>query len=149
MMLRQILLPGVAVFATGLAFAQEVTPATPAAPVASAPQAATPAPPPSDAKTVNKEVVTQSPATSADSARPVSNPLEGELDAEKIMAAQKAGYTVKNENGQTLLCRRDLKTGSRLRYQTSCLTAREWEQLQNENALILKSMERRPRMSNQ
>lgn len=151
MVLRRMLLVGVAVCASGVAFAQEVTPATPATPAApaSAPQAATPAPPPADAKTINTEVVAQ-PATPAQaSASAASNPLEGQLDADKIMAAQKAGYQIKNENGQTLLCRRDLRTGSRVRYNTSCLTAREWEQLQNDNAQILKSIERRPRMSNQ
>ena len=60
------------------------------------------------------------------------------------MAAQKAGYTIKNENGQQLLCRKELQTGSRLRHKTSCLTARQWEQLQNDTNLQLKSMERRP-----
>lgn len=146
-MFRRVWLMGVAVCATGPAFAQEVSPAVPAPPPAgTTPQAATPAPPPSDAKTVNTQVVTQpAPAASATAA---PSPLEGELDAEKIMAAQKAGYQIKNENGQTLLCRRDLQTGSRLRHKTSCLTAREWEQLQNDNQLILKALERRPRMTN-
>lgn len=65
------------------------------------------------------------------------------------MAAQKAGYRIKNENGQTLLCRRDKQTGSHARYRTSCLTAREWEQLSSDNAQILKALERRPRMTSQ
>jgi predicted transglutaminase-like cysteine proteinase len=85
----------------------------------------------------------------AASATSPASPLEGELDADKIMAAQKAGYQIKNENGQTLLCRKDLQTGSRLRHKTSCLTAREWEQLQNDNAQVLKAIERRPRMTSQ
>lgn len=60
------------------------------------------------------------------------------------MAAQRAGYQIKNENGQTLLCRRELQTGSRVRYHTSCLTGRQWAQLQEDTKLQLKSMERKP-----
>lgn len=152
-MFARIWLMGIAVCATSPAFAQEVAPAAPSpapAAAATAPQAATPAPPPADAKTVDKAVVAQpaAPAPAA-SATASASPLEGELDADKIMAAQKAGYQIKNENGQTLLCRKDLQTGSRLRHKTSCLTAREWEQLQKDNELALKSMERRPRMTRQ
>lgn len=143
MKLGQIWLMAVAVCATGQVFAQEPAPAEPRP---AAPQAATPAPPPADAKTVAAQptTATPAPAPAAD-----KSPIEGELDADKIMAAQKAGYTIKNENGQTLLCRRDLQTGSRLRHKTSCLTAREWEQLQADNDMQLKAMERRPRMTNQ
>lgn len=86
----------------------------------------------------------------SESTTAAANPLtEGELDADKIMAAQRAGYKIKNENGKTLLCRRDLQTGSHTRYRTSCLTAREWEQLKNDNEQVLKAIERRPRMVNQ
>jgi len=136
-MLRQVWLLVVAVGATGQVFAQQVTPAQPAAP-----QAATPAAPPAGAKPVSETPVASAPDAKA-------NPLEGELDADKIMAMQKAGYQIKNENGQILLCRRDQQTGSRLRHKTSCMTAREWEQLRADNELQLKAIERRPRMSNQ
>jgi predicted transglutaminase-like cysteine proteinase len=131
MMLGRLWLMGVAVCATGHAFAQEVTPATPATPAATAPQPATPA------------------QTSSPAAAPSKPLAEGEFDADKIMAAQKAGYKIKNENGKTLLCRRDLQTGSHTRYRTSCLTAQEWEQLKNDNEQILKAIERRPRMTRQ
>lgn len=137
MMLRQVWLLVVAVAATGQVFAQQVAPAQPAAP-----QAATPAPPPADAKPVSETPVASAPDAKA-------NPVEGELDADKIMAMQKAGYQIKNENGQILLCRRDPQTGSRLRHKTSCMTAREWQQLQADNELQLKALERRPRMTNQ
>ena len=60
------------------------------------------------------------------------------------MAAQRAGYKLRNENGQTLLCRRELQTGSRVRYTTSCLTPRQWAQLEEDTKLQLKSMERKP-----
>ena len=137
MMLRQVWLLVVAMGATGQVFAQQVAPAQPAAP-----QAATPAPPPADAKPVSETPVASAPDAKA-------NPLEDEIDADKIMAMQKAGYQIKNENGQILLCRRDPQTGSRLRHKTSCMTAREWEQLRADNELQLKALERRPRMSKQ
>ena len=135
MVIRQFCLMAVALCATVQVSAQEAAPAEPAAP-----RAATPAPPPSDSKATNATAAAETPTTAA---TPLS---EGELDAEKIMAIQKAGYTIKNENGQTLLCRRDLQTGSRLRHKTSCMTARQWEQLQAENKLQLEALERRPRM---
>ena len=137
MMFRQLWLMVVAVGAAGQVFAQQIAPAEP-----TTPQAATPAPPPSDARPVSSDT----PAASA-AANQASPLKEGEIDADKIMAMQKAGYQIKNENGQILLCRRDQQTGSRLRHKTSCMTARQWDQLQEENKLQLKSLERSPRAS--
>lgn len=139
MMFRQTWLIVIAIAATGQVFAQEAAPSE-----AATPQAATPAPPPSGAKPVNEPT----PAASAP-AEKASSLTESEIDAEKIMAMQKAGYQIKNENGKVLLCRQDLQTGSRLRKKTSCMTAREWEQLQEDNKLQLKALERRPRMGSQ
>lgn len=141
---RRTWLIAVATCVAAHAFAQESAPVQPATPAAPVP--ATPAPPPPSAT----QNVSASPAAPVTDVKPSSapaastSPLEGELDAEKIMAAQRAGYQIKNENGQMLLCRRDLQTGSRVRYKTSCLTAREWHQLEEENKLQLKSMERKP-----
>lgn len=140
MMIRQMCLMVVAMGAMGQVFAQEATPAQPAAP-----QAATPAPPPADAKPVNETPAAASAALDAKA----STKTEDQLDADKIMAMQKAGYTIKNESGKVLLCRQDLQTGSRLRHKTSCMTAREWEQLQEENKLQLRSLERSPRITKQ
>lgn len=137
-MLGRVLLIAALASATGQVFAQEAAPAEPAAP-----QAATPAPPPADAKPSNETPIASAPAAKEGSL------TEGQIDADKIMAMQKAGYQIKNENGQTLLCRRDPQTGSRLRHKTSCMTAREWEQLQEENKMQLKSLERRPRLTKQ
>jgi hypothetical protein len=118
------------------------------------PQVATPvpatpaAPPPAEAAPAAKSE--QAPAPKQESSPGSAQPAtEGELDAEKIMAAQKAGYQIRNENGQTLLCRKELQTGSRVRYRTSCLTAREWKQLEADNAQMLKAIERRPRITKQ
>jgi hypothetical protein len=138
MRIRQVWLMVVAIGATGQVFAQQAAPAEPAAP-----QAATPAAPPSDA---NAKPASEASAASAPTAN--ANALaEGELDADKIMAMQRAGYTIKNENGRVLLCRQDLQTGSRLRKKTSCMTAREWQQLEEDTKLQLKAIERKPRMA--
>ncbi len=52
------------------------------------------------------------------------------LDASNMVAAQKAGYRMVNENGQTLYCKRRPKTGSHLRQETQCLTEEEWRDMQ-------------------
>jgi len=131
---RKVWLLAITLAMTAQVFAQEPTPAQPVPAVAPTP--ATPAAPAEPAAK----------ATDADETKPEpakSAALEGELDQEKIMAAQKAGYEIRNENGQTLLCRRDTKTGSRLRHTFSCMTPREWEQLQSDTAQSLRSIERR------
>ena len=130
MSFRSVWLMGLAACIAGSAFAQEVTPAQPA-----------PAP-------ANATPVSAAPAAKADEPVAATDPNpakaleEGKLDADKIMAAQKAGYQLKNENGQTLLCRKELQTGSRVRYRTSCLTAREWDQLQKDTVQTMRTFER-------
>jgi hypothetical protein len=118
-----------AVLVTGFAVADEPKPATPAPPPTAATKADAPEPAASEAKQE------QTPAKSV--------AVEGELDQDKIMAAQKAGYEIRNENGETLLCRKELKTGSRLRHTVSCLTPRKWEQLHSDTAHTLRAIERR------
>ena len=137
-MFHRIWLISIAVCIAAPAFAQEAASTQPAAPVpatpapASTPTAATPA----------KVDAEPAPAESA-------APTDGKLDPEKIMAAQKAGYSIRNEGGQTLLCRKEMKTGSRVRSTVSCMTAREWEQLQSDTSQSLRAIERRrPAMNN-
>jgi hypothetical protein len=47
------------------------------------------------------------------------------IDATNITEAQRAGYKVVNESGKQLYCKRDVVTGTRLKYRTTCLTADE------------------------
>jgi hypothetical protein len=47
------------------------------------------------------------------------------VDASNIVEVQKAGYKIVNRDGQKLYCKRDLNTGSHVRYTTSCLTEQE------------------------
>jgi hypothetical protein len=44
-----------------------------------------------------------------------------------VQDAQKAGYKIVNENGNTVYCRDQLKTGSHVRHETICLTMEELE----------------------
>jgi len=132
---RRVWLLAITVGMTAHVFAQEPTPAQPAP--AAAPTPATPVAPAAmpPAKSADDSETKQEPAKSA--------AVAGELDQEKIMAAQKAGYEIRNENGETLLCRRDTKTGSRLRHTFSCMTPKQWEQLQSDTAQTLRTIERR------
>ena len=142
MVLRRAWLIGMAVCLAGYAVAQESAPVQPATPVPAKPAAA-----PANANPIPAAKLEEPPsagATEQATETPAQALAEGKLDAEKIMAAQRAGYTIKNENGVQLLCRKDLQTGSRLRHKISCMTAQDWERLQNDTDLQLKSMERKP-----
>jgi len=74
-------------------------------------------------------------AATACASKPAQEPLtptpvaQGEKLDEKLMAAQAAGYEIKDVNGEKLYCRREMQTGSHARFKTSCLTQREWDQL--------------------
>lgn len=47
------------------------------------------------------------------------------LTAEQIVGLQRQGYMLVNGSGQTLYCRTNLKTGSHLQHDSTCLTERE------------------------
>jgi hypothetical protein len=49
-----------------------------------------------------------------------------QIDASNIADAQKAGYKIVNENGNTMYCRKDHVLGSRVKYVTTCLTQAQW-----------------------
>jgi hypothetical protein len=51
------------------------------------------------------------------------------IDESNLARAQAAGYKVVDENGHKLYCRRSLVTGTRLHYQTDCITEAEFMQL--------------------
>ena len=65
------------------------------------------------------------------------------LDGSNIAEAQAAGYKVVNKDGHDLLCRKELQTGSHLRYRTSCLTPEEWASLAETNKAMVQDMARR------
>jgi|GEM_PF-2201869 len=55
----------------------------------------------------------------------------GTITADNIAEAQRQGYKVVNENGQSLLCRKQMASGTRLKYQTTCLTPEQWRMQAN------------------
>lgn len=59
-----------------------------------------------------------------------------------VQQAQKAGYKIVNENGKTVYCRDQLKTGSRLRKETICLTAEELEAAREASRRNMDQMQR-------
>jgi hypothetical protein len=55
-------------------------------------------------------------------------PAEAANDpVDTLQLARKAGYRIVNEDGRTLYCKDQLKTGSHMRKETICLTAEELE----------------------
>ncbi len=51
----------------------------------------------------------------------------GDVDTKRLVQARKAGYTVVNRDGETLFCSKDDVTGSHVRKQTNCLTAKQMD----------------------
>lgn len=64
------------------------------------------------------------------------------LDASNMVAAQKAGYKMVNEDGKTLYCKRRAKTGTHARQETQCLTAEEWREMQEASQRSVETMRR-------
>jgi hypothetical protein len=60
-----------------------------------------------------------------------------------VQEARKAGYKIVNEDGKTLYCREQLKTGSNLRKETICLTEKELETARAASQRNLEQMQRR------
>jgi hypothetical protein len=61
------------------------------------------------------------------------------VDASNAAEVQAAGYKIVNKDGEQLYCRKDPITGSRVQFQTTCLTAQELydQQHQAQNAMSL------------
>lgn len=66
------------------------------------------------------------------------------VDASNIVEVQKAGYKIVNKDGQQLYCKRDLNTGSHLRYTTTCLTAQELQAVLDASRRSVEDMRRIP-----
>ena len=140
------------VCATGLAFAQDPTPPasgpteTPAAesgpaetPAAesTAEPATTPAPA-EEAQRAASEASEGETETQLAAAAPAA-PKMGEID---VIALQKLGYKVVNENGTRMFCKKEQVTGTRLRERTRCLTETEAMQTRDNAVEMLNDMSR-------
>lgn len=71
-------------------------------------------------------------------------PKRVKLDASNIAEAQTAGYKVIDDHGNKLYCRKELTTGSHVRFTTSCLTEAEWRELGERSRQSVQEMGRRP-----
>jgi hypothetical protein len=72
--------------------------------------------------------------TAACASHPVDNtPHQVKVTASNIVEVQKAGYIIKERNGEKLYCTREAKTGSHIEKTTTCLTEREWQQIHEES----------------
>lgn len=108
----------------GTAVAQSPTPASDAKPQ----QAATPAAPQAAPASSCDEKAAANQANQKDKVKGA----KGDLDpcTADLADLRKAGYTIKKQNGETLYCRKDKETGSRLKTNTFCLTAEQLRQMQ-------------------
>jgi hypothetical protein len=62
------------------------------------------------------------------------------IDASNIVPAQQAGYKIVNKDGQKLYCKKTLNTGSHLRTTTTCLSEKEWEEVQDASRRGIEAM---------
>jgi hypothetical protein len=60
-------------------------------------------------------------------------------ETKAVLDAKRLGYTVVNQDGQTLYCHKQARTGSHLATETTCLTAREIEELREQTQRTLQS----------
>src|SRR5688572_9610295 len=60
-----------------------------------------------------------------------------------VQEARMAGYKLVNQNGKTVYCRDQLKTGSHMRKDTICLTAEELEAARSASRRNLEQMQRK------
>jgi len=82
------------------------------------------------------------------SAVPVAEPAAATpTSVTTLEQARSAGYRIVNENGATLYCREQLKTGSHLRKETICLTAEELEASRAAAERNLDRLQRQGRMA--
>jgi hypothetical protein len=66
-----------------------------------------------------------------------SQPPDREGDARRVADALKHGYQVVNSEGETLYCRSDFTTGSRIQKNTVCLTAQQLDDWDQRNQRLL------------
>ena len=64
----------------------------------------------------------------------------GDIDEKRLEDAKKRGYTLVNNNGETLYCRSDFKTGSHVQKETTCLTGKELDALRDQTRQSLQSL---------
>lgn len=72
-----------------------------------------------------------------------TNP-DGTIDAKLLANIKKAGYSIVNTNGEVLYCKAEAKLGSRVRSETTCLTAREFQMLHDNLEMSMSLLQQAP-----
>jgi hypothetical protein len=67
-------------------------------------------------------------------------PHQEKVDASNIVEVQKAGYTIKNKNGEKLYCTSEGKTGSHIEKTTTCLTEAQWQRVHDTSQRSMQSI---------
>jgi hypothetical protein len=76
-------------------------------------------------------------------ATPASTTGTSSADAttKAVIDAKRRGYTVVNENGVTMYCHKDARTGSHLANETTCMTEKEMQDLREATQRGLQNFE--------
>jgi|SRR5580698_5739516 hypothetical protein len=104
--------------------ATPLAPASAAAPPAAAPAATTPA-------------ATQYVSSTGQKLTQMQSTGDATADQQRISDAKKAGYKLVNTNGEELFCRTDPIIGSRVQKQTTCMTAKQLDDMHEQLRLGL------------
>jgi hypothetical protein len=72
-----------------------------------------------------------------------TNP-DGKIDAKLLAAIKQAGFKIVNTDGQVVYCKAEAKLGSRVRSETTCLTAREFEMLHDNLQISMSLLQQAP-----
>jgi hypothetical protein len=63
----------------------------------------------------------------------------GAIDPALVLDAKRRGYSLVNENGEILYCRQNLRTGSHVTTDLTCLTEKEMTQLHEQTQRVLQN----------
>jgi hypothetical protein len=72
-----------------------------------------------------------------------TNP-DGTIDAKLLADVKQAGYKIVNTDGQLIYCKSEAKLGSRVRSETTCLTAREFQMLHDNLQMSMSLLQQAP-----
>ena len=77
----------------------------------------------------------------AAASQPVLQPTTpgGDIDAKRLVDAKKEGFAVVNTDGEVLYCRTELRTGSHVVKDTTCLTAKQLDDMHEQTRLGLQN----------
>jgi hypothetical protein len=69
---------------------------------------------------------------------------DGTIDAKLLADVKQAGYSIVNTKGQVLYCKSEAKLGSRVRSETTCLTARDFQMLHDNLQMSMSLLQQAP-----